>query len=544
MANGLNDIIESGVPVVQFNLLEHQRRCALRRRKIGRVRPHPREQVLDKLGGAEAKGQVILATASPASRCSRTAPRACRNRWRQRPASRSSARSTSRSNRPTITTAGSALAANPDAVALIGLCAPDVTSLGKLKEANGDNFVAGGYDLTEVNLKAIKDGHAYVTIGQSPSCRAICRSLLVNAIKQRHRARVVVLQCRDADRDRRQGRRAVGLPEITFDDLKAMAAVPEAARAYYKPLVDGVTADWQDVDRADRGRIRVDRSRWARATSSPRPTPRREPIAMAAIRIEQLRKRYGGVVALAGMNLDVAAGTIHAVVGENGAGKSTLMKVLAGAVRPDGGTIALDGRVVDLVVGAGRARATASASSTRSSASSPTARCSPTSSSTASRAASAWSRGGEMEQPPGRARPARPPRRRRRAGEPAHHRRAAAGRAVPRAAGSPRLLILDEPNSALNERETERLFAVLRELRRRGHHDALRVAPARGGVRDRRPHHGDAQRPRRADPGRRRDLTIPEVIDGDDRPSSRTSCSRRRTGAAARRASRAGRRRT
>ena len=40
-------------------------------------------------------------------------------------------------------------AANPDAIALIGLCAPDIASLGKLNAANGDKFVAGGYDLTE-----------------------------------------------------------------------------------------------------------------------------------------------------------------------------------------------------------------------------------------------------------------------------------------------------------------------------------------------------------------------------------------------------------
>ena len=48
------------------------------------------------------------------------------------------------------------------------------------------------------------------------------------------------------------------------------------------------------------------------------------------ISVRNLTKRYGGVVALADMNLEVERGTIHAVVGENGAGKSTLMKVLAG----------------------------------------------------------------------------------------------------------------------------------------------------------------------------------------------------------------------
>ena len=68
---------------------------------------------------------------------------------------------------------------------------------------------------------------------------------------------------------------------------------------------------------------------------------------MATIKIEQLRKTYGGIVAVDGMDLEVAAGSIHAVVGENGAGKSTLMKVLAGAVRPDSGTITVDGQVVE-----------------------------------------------------------------------------------------------------------------------------------------------------------------------------------------------------
>ena len=65
--------------------------------------------------------------------------------------------------------------------------------------------------------------------------------------------------------------------------------------------------------------------------------------ATPLISVRNLAKRYGGVVALADMNLEVERGTIHAVVGENGAGKSTLMKVLAGSVRPDGGDILLDG---------------------------------------------------------------------------------------------------------------------------------------------------------------------------------------------------------
>ena len=61
------------------------------------------------------------------------------------------------------------------------------------------------------------------------------------------------------------------------------------------------------------------------------------------VSVRDLGKRYGGVVALEGMSLDVRRGQIHAVVGENGAGKSTLMKILAGIVRPDTGRIVLEG---------------------------------------------------------------------------------------------------------------------------------------------------------------------------------------------------------
>ncbi len=63
----------------------------------------------------------------------------------------------------------------------------------------------------------------------------------------------------------------------------------------------------------------------------------------SCLRLSGIRKRFGATVALDGVDLDVAPGEVHALVGENGAGKSTLMKILSGALAPDAGTMQLEG---------------------------------------------------------------------------------------------------------------------------------------------------------------------------------------------------------
>ena len=65
-----------------------------------------------------------------------------------------------------------------------------------------------------------------------------------------------------------------------------------------------------------------------------------------AVRLTDIHKSFGPVLANRGASLEVGAGEIHALVGENGAGKSTLMRVLSGMYAPDAGRMEVNGRDV------------------------------------------------------------------------------------------------------------------------------------------------------------------------------------------------------
>jgi len=74
----------------------------------------------------------------------------------------------------------------------------------------------------------------------------------------------------------------------------------------------------------------------------------------AGVSIRGLRKRYGDTVALAGLDLDARPGEILGVAGPNGAGKSTMVKILAGEVDGDDGQILVDGAPWSSAIGSHR----------------------------------------------------------------------------------------------------------------------------------------------------------------------------------------------
>src|SRR4051794_17536700 len=67
---------------------------------------------------------------------------------------------------------------------------------------------------------------------------------------------------------------------------------------------------------------------------------------MAKLEIEHLRKQFGGVAAVDGVDLSVAAGETVVLLGASGCGKTTLLRLIAGFLRPTSGAIRINGRVV------------------------------------------------------------------------------------------------------------------------------------------------------------------------------------------------------
>ncbi|MEM6678329.1 MAG: ABC transporter ATP-binding protein [Pseudomonadota bacterium] len=80
--------------------------------------------------------------------------------------------------------------------------------------------------------------------------------------------------------------------------------------------------------------------------SAPADTPPTDPPP--AVHLSGITKRFGPVLANDAIDLEIAPGTIHGIIGENGAGKSTLVSILYGFYEADAGTIEIDGKRVDI----------------------------------------------------------------------------------------------------------------------------------------------------------------------------------------------------
>ncbi|WP_019994472.1 ABC transporter ATP-binding protein [Aureimonas ureilytica] len=80
-------------------------------------------------------------------------------------------------------------------------------------------------------------------------------------------------------------------------------------------------------------------------TTVPHPAP--DPSAAPALAVESLSRSFGGIVAVDGVGFTVHRGEVLGVIGPNGAGKSTLFGLVAGSLKPDRGTIRIEGVAVE-----------------------------------------------------------------------------------------------------------------------------------------------------------------------------------------------------
>ena len=82
-------------------------------------------------------------------------------------------------------------------------------------------------------------------------------------------------------------------------------------------------------------------------TTSGSPPGSGSPTGAVRLRADGVRLGYGDHVVVDGLDLDVVAGTVTAVIGPNGCGKSTLLRAMGRLLRPSGGEVLLDGRRID-----------------------------------------------------------------------------------------------------------------------------------------------------------------------------------------------------
>ncbi|MEU0201256.1 MULTISPECIES: ATP-binding cassette domain-containing protein [unclassified Streptomyces] len=142
--------------------------------------------------------------------------------------------------------------------------------------------------------------------------------------------------------ERLRPRRAPALTPVGARARRLLRPEPRTARA--APVPVGATATGAGTSRTG-------------GCPPASPVPRTPPAPTAPLlTARHLHARYGGFTALHGVDLDLSPGRITAVVGPNGAGKSTLFHCLAGTLRPARGTVRLSGRDITALPAHARAR--------------------------------------------------------------------------------------------------------------------------------------------------------------------------------------------
>jgi ABC-type sugar transport system substrate-binding protein len=240
MATGLNALIAQGKPIVEFNIYSNRVNA-----------PYVGERSVDdwailgkmvrkKMGGATASGKVIIGTCAPGFP-------ALVDRINGVKAGLGSGLTIKGpfdvTGDPTknYTAWQQLIAANPDAKALIGVCAQDLENLGKLNKLNGSKFITGGGDPTLGNLAALESGNGLVSIGQTGYVQGYLPiKMIVEALRSGKAlpksgfisSGYEVITKTGADEDH-------GLPHLSMAKIKGFQTNAAAQKTYYHQLFFG-----------------------------------------------------------------------------------------------------------------------------------------------------------------------------------------------------------------------------------------------------------------------------------------------------------------
>jgi ribose transport system substrate-binding protein len=249
MVKALNQYVAQGKPIVQFNLLSRNLRAPYvgeRATNSGRILGG---LIAAKLGGKRASGKVIVGICAPGFPVLEERAKGAKQGLAV--ASKLNVKGpfdVKVAANENYAHWESLYAANQDSKAMIGLCAPDVASLGKLNRKVGDKLLAGGYDTTAENLAAIKAGHAYVTLGQNPFVQGYLPVRMIHdALTKKVRLRKGFVESGTEIVDAGGATEPYNLGHISFARVQKLANSKSATRAFYSRLFrkGGPLYNWQ-----------------------------------------------------------------------------------------------------------------------------------------------------------------------------------------------------------------------------------------------------------------------------------------------------------
>jgi ABC-type sugar transport system substrate-binding protein len=247
MAGGLNQLVAQGKPIVEFNIFSSRVHAPyVGERSVGDWAILG-QAVRAKMGGTGTTGKALIGTCAPGF-----------------PALVDRINGVKRGLGKGLTIKGpfdvtgdptknfsawqQLIAANPDAKALIGVCAQDLENLGKLNAQNGDKFITAGGDPTLGNLAAIAGGHGLISMGQTGYVQGYLPiKMIVDALRSGKALPKTGFISSGAEVITKSGVvEPYGLPKLTPGQIKAFQTNSKIQHAFYKPLFtgSGALANW------------------------------------------------------------------------------------------------------------------------------------------------------------------------------------------------------------------------------------------------------------------------------------------------------------